>query len=315
MKITCGYFGTPDFSARFLERLLTEAKDHLEVTFVVTQPDKPVGRKQMMTESPVKIIGKKYALPIYENVHTLPTGTLNSCDLALVFAYGRIIKKELLGAPEYGFWNIHPSLLPQYRGASPVVYPLVLGDKETGVTLIKMDEQMDRGPIITQKKMTLEPDMMHNEVLNKLADMSYYILIEAVKKIVTDSVVLAAQAEENATYTKVLARPDGYIANDLLKKLLRNENISPKEMPPIIADYFKTNSLQKYSGDNGIVLLWNLYRSLHPWPGIWTEAIVNDQKKRLKIVKMSYDHGAPQVAQIQLEGKNPMPFLGNPYLS
>ena len=156
MKINLAYFGTPDFSARLLEKVITTSDLPVDLKLAVTQPDKPVGRKQTLTPSPVKEVAKKYGIEVWD--YNLKDQKLKSkneessliknlkqkeIDLVLLYAYGEIIEQELLDTPRYGFWNIHPSLLPKYRGASPITYPIILGDAETGVTLMKMDEKLE----------------------------------------------------------------------------------------------------------------------------------------------------------------------------
>ncbi|MEK7097093.1 MAG: methionyl-tRNA formyltransferase, partial [Patescibacteria group bacterium] len=148
-KIKLAYFGSPDFAADFLEKILLDKSLPVEVKLVVTQPDSPVGRKKILTPTPVKIIALKHNLKVLEIGNFL-----GKLDLVLVYAYGDLIPKELLTLPRNGFWNIHPSLLPKYRGTSPIATPLINGDKITGVTIIKMDEEIDHGPIIAQENLT-----------------------------------------------------------------------------------------------------------------------------------------------------------------
>jgi len=123
-KISLAYFGSPDFSARFLEKLITDTSmyRYIEVKLVVAQPDKPVGRKQIITPTPVKQIVKQYSESEdtkFFAVCCFPSKNfgieLTNLDLALVYAYGDFIPKKILNLPKYGFWNIHPSLLPKYR--------------------------------------------------------------------------------------------------------------------------------------------------------------------------------------------------------
>lgn len=302
------YFGTPSFSAELIKKILTEGKETFNVICVVTQPDKPVGRKQVMTPSPVKQLAQAYGIPTYDNINKEVKEVLDTCDIALVFAYGHIIKPDLLRAPKYGFWNVHPSALPLYRGASPLVFPMLLGDKASAISLIRMDERMDHGPIIAQKSIELPPEIMYSDMLNQMAQMSYYILLESVQNISTSSLVLTAQKEDKASYTQLLSRQSGYISLPLLRKLLKEENLTYEELPEIFLTYLRKNPHVSYNPPNGMQLLWNMYRSLSPWPGVWTEIELEGVKKRLKIVGMAYNEGSPKLTSVQLEGKNPVSY-------
>ncbi|MCX7881582.1 MAG: methionyl-tRNA formyltransferase, partial [Patescibacteria group bacterium] len=177
-KLTLAYFGSPSFSALLLENLLFDYSINriIEIKFVVTQPDQPVGRKQILTPTPVKQIAEKYRIPIYysenskfkapnskqknkilnpndQNCKAIENWKLKieNLDLCLVYAHSMIIPKDWLNLPRLGFWCVHPSLLPKYRGPSPIAYPLIFGDKKTGVTIFQMDEKIDHGPIIAQE--------------------------------------------------------------------------------------------------------------------------------------------------------------------
>ena len=183
-KISLAYFGSPDFSAFFLEKILTDPdlKKAIEVKLVVTQPDRPVGRKQILTETPVKKVAKKYQISNIKyqiDIRNLKL-EIRNFDLALIYAFSHIIPKDLLNAPKLGFWNIHPSLLPKYRGPSPIAYPLIFGEKETGVTIIKMDEKIDHGPIIAQEKLKIEESDRRPDLEKKLTDLGFLMFKELI---------------------------------------------------------------------------------------------------------------------------------------
>ena len=125
-KLKTAYFGTPTFSARLLRQLLDDSSLPIAIKLVVTRPDKPVGRKQIRTPSPVKRLAMERGIEVEHTIKNTKSRIVDF-DLAILFAYGRIIPKDLLEIPTLGFWNIHPSLLPLYRGPSPIAYPLLLG--------------------------------------------------------------------------------------------------------------------------------------------------------------------------------------------
>jgi methionyl-tRNA formyltransferase len=307
-KIKLAYFGTPIFSVELLKKIVEEGRETFDVLFVVTQPDRPVGRKQILTPSPVKTYAQEHGIQVYEHIDEKLIDEIKKCDIALVFAFGEILKSDLLRASKHGFWNVHPSALPLFRGPSPVVFPLLLGEKESAVSLIQMDEKMDHGPIIGQEFLAISPEILHNELLTKMAQMSYYILFESVKKIDTDSLELTVQDESKKTFTQLLLRESGYIKLETIVALLKNEKISPDALPAVYKKFLEKNTETSFEIPNGTILLWNMYRGLTPWPGVWTEIEVNNEKKRLKIIEMSHNNGEPIITKVQVEGKNPMPF-------
>lgn len=293
-KIKLAYFGSPNFAADFLKKLITDTTINqlIEVRLVITQSDQPVGRKQILTPTPVKQVALKHNLEIHdlkliENFKL----KIKNFDLCLVYAYGDLIPKELLDQPKYGFWNIHPSLLPKYRGPSPIATPLINGDKITGVTIIKMDEEIDHGPIISQEKLTIAQNDSRPDLENKLTDLGFIMFKGIVKNVFLGSkatpeslfdsgqarMTTISQQHQSATFTKKLSKQDGFIEFENLKLKIKN---SPE-------------------------VLYNLFRGLSPWPGIWT-SLPND--KRLKITDLSLVDGKLIINKVQLEGKNEVDF-------
>lgn len=287
MKLKLAYFGTPDFSANFLEKILTDKELPIEVKLVVTQPDKPVGKKQIMTASPVKVMAQKYDIKIYNGHNrSLPDLLTNQkIDLCFLFAYGEIIPQELLHIPRLGFWNIHLSLLPKYRGASPVIYPLIMGDQETGITIIKMDELLDHGSIVVQKKTTILAKEKRDELTFRLSKLSFDVFKKEIKKL--EEIKPREQNHKDATYTRRLEKNDGFIPFATLKKALNNEPLVFEELPKIIKEYL--NKHPSLFG-NSAKIIFNFFRGLFPWPGLWTKIKINNQEKRLKIVDLDFVH-------------------------
>ncbi len=339
-KLKIAYFGTPSFSARFLEKLLTDRDIHVEVTLVITQPDKPVGKKQILTSSPVKLVAEKYKIPVKTGIETeVPRREPDSAfhrrgskarrlalsevegdqsrqapffniDLGLLFAYGKILPKKILSIPNHGFWNIHPSLLPKYRGPSPMVYPLLLGDKITGTTLMKMDELMDQGPIIDQESLTIGKNDYRVELENKLTDLGYEVFKRNVNRLAVSgvkSVRFDPQDDTLATYTKLLTKQDGFIPLPVLKQSLINDKLNSHNTPQVVKEYLKKNNLTIEQFNH--LTVYNIFRGLSPWPGLFTEVVINDQKKRLKITGLSHKNDTLIVDRVQLEGKKEVDFV------
>src|SRR3990170_1816171 len=173
------FFGTPLFGQVVLQKLLDE---NFNVVAIVTQPDRPVGRDQKLTPSPVKTLAKERKIKVFtpaSKTELLATGSRLLAlkpDLFVVASYGMIIPQEILELPEKGALNVHPSLLPKYRGASPIQAAILNGETETGVTIILMDEQMDHGPILAQEKIALDPAETTSTAMSKLAQFGSEIL-------------------------------------------------------------------------------------------------------------------------------------------
>ena len=307
-KLTLAYFGSPDFSALFLEKILTdeELKKMVEVKLVVTQPNRPVGRKQILTETPVKKVAKKYQISNIKyqiDIRNLKL-EIRNFDLALIYAFSHIIPKDLLSAPKLGFWNIHPSLLPKYRGPSPIAYPLIFGEKETGVTIIKMDEKIDHGPIIAQEKLKIENTDRRPDLEKKLTDLGFNLFKKTVFN--KDSLYREHYKKQNhkvATYSRLLKKQDGFIPLSTLKKALKNEPLKFEEIPPILKEIRNW----KLEIRNSSKIIYNYFRGLSPWPGIWT---LLPNGKRLKIIDMDFEVTSYklQVTRVQLEGKKEVDF-------
>jgi len=205
------FMGTPEFGAIILEGLI---KNNYKPILVVTSPDKPVGRKQILTPSPVKIIAEKNEIPVAqpERILNLKSEILNlNPDLIVVAAYGQILPKEILEIPKYGSLNVHPSLLPKYQGASPIQAAILNGDKETGVTIFLMDEKIDHGKIVSSIKYQVSSKMTYGELSKKLADLGAELLIKTIPEWVKREIKPVPQDESKATYTKILRKEDGKI--------------------------------------------------------------------------------------------------------
>jgi len=204
--------GTPEFGAVVLDKL---CQSEFRPILVVTAPDKPVGRKQIITPPPVKLLAQKYGIPILQP-EILTNYKLQITnykpDLIVVAAYGKILPKEILEIPKYGCLNVHPSFLPKYRGPSPIQYTILNGDEETGVTIIKMTEKVDSGPIIASEKLKVESEKpTYEELYNKLAEKGANLLLEVIPKRIKGEIEPLPQNEAKATYTKILKREDGKI--------------------------------------------------------------------------------------------------------
>lgn len=260
------FFGTPDYVLPILEILYK----HFKLVAVVTQPPKLTGRKQMKIFSPVDDWAHKRKIATYLDLsENLPTA-----DLGIVASYGKIIPQSVINHFPKGILNIHPSLLPKYRGASPIQHQIIDGLKETGVTIIKMDAQMDHGPIVSSFKNEIEETDTFPTLRRELFERSAQFLIELLPNYLDNKINLKKQDEADATFTKIIKREEGLV--DLVKD-------NPQE-------------IERKS------------RALAPWPGIYTFVDLDGKKLRLKILSLHLEGGKLILDKVQLEGKKPVKF-------
>ncbi|HHD92525.1 MAG TPA: methionyl-tRNA formyltransferase, partial [Candidatus Portnoybacteria bacterium] len=179
------FFGTGEFAEPIFEKLIQEK--NLSMVALVTAPDKPVSRKQILTPPKIKLIAQKYKILVLQPDNPKSEDFLTqiyqlSPDLIVVASYGKILSEQLLQIPKYQGINIHPSLLPKYRGASPIQFTLLNGEKETGVSIIQITSKVDAGAIISQEKIIIDPEDDYSSLQNKLAQLSVIIIKPAIEK-------------------------------------------------------------------------------------------------------------------------------------
>ena len=240
------FIGTGQFAMPILESLI---KNKYNIIKIITAPDKPTGRQQEITPSPIKQIALKHKLPLEQPEKiaeiTLEISKLKP-DLIVLTAYGKIIPKDILDIPRLGCLNLHPSLLPKYRGPSPMQTTILNGEQETGVTIMLMDEKIDHGPIIAQKKMEISSDDSYQTLEKKLAQLAANFLIEILPQYLQNKIKPQLQDESQASHTKILTREDG--------------KIDWQQTAQVIA---------------------RKIRAFYPWPGAWTDF----NGKRVKILQ------------------------------
>lgn len=202
------FMGTPDYSVKTLWALLDAGHD---VVGVFAQPDKPVGRKQILTPPPVKQFAIEKGIPVYQPT-TLRDGTaletLKKLDpeVIVVVAYGKILPKEILDLPKYGCINGHASLLPRHRGASPIQWAIVCGDKYAGVTTMLMDEGMDTGDILEVSKTPIGDTETAEELFDRLSVISAELMISTLDGVKNGTVSPKKQPEEGVTYAPIIKK-------------------------------------------------------------------------------------------------------------
>jgi methionyl-tRNA formyltransferase len=208
------FFGTPDFAVPILETLLTIPQ--IDLLAVFTQPDKPVGRKQQLTPPPVKIFAEKNSLVVFQP-EKIKTNEFEKQlkelkpDVCIVVAYGKIISKNLLSIPKYGWLNVHASLLPKYRGASPIQSAILNGDDKTGVTLMQIDAGLDTGPLLAKKETAIDPADNFQTLHDKLSALGAELVRESLLKFLSGEIKPQLQDNGLATTTKIIHKEDGRI--------------------------------------------------------------------------------------------------------
>lgn len=221
MKIV--FFGSPDFSGLVLESLINSKH---QVIGVVTNEDKKVGRKQILTKTPVKIIAENHNIPIFQfhKIRLEGYETLKSlnADIFITCAYGQIISKQILECAKFGTINVHFSLLPAYRGASPVQSALLQGEKITGVTIMRTDEGIDTGDIICQKSLEIESEDNAETLLNKLARLGASMLGGVLESFENGTIKFTKQGD-NFSYFGTIKKEDGLIDFGKNSKQIENE--------------------------------------------------------------------------------------------
>ena len=291
MKIV--FMGTPDFSVPCL-RALIDSKH--EVVGVICQPDKPVGRKQILTPPPVKTEALAHDLRVLQPA-TLRNGAGRAIleelqpDLVIVVAYGKILPPDFLAYPKYGCVNVHASLLPRYRGASPIHWAILNGDSETGVTTMQMDEGMDTGDILLVKKVPIGPDDTAEALFETLSGVGAEAMLETIEAVEAGTLHPVKQDNSQAVNVGLLTKQLGEI--DWSKPALQ---------------------------------IHNQIRGLYSWPGAytyWNGTVLKIHKARLSEQSSSKapgtvvqtkgglliacgDGGCLELLEVQLAGKKRM---------
>jgi len=284
------YFGTPEFSAEILKKIKENCKD-IEIVAVFTRPDKPRDRGEV-TPSPVKLMAEKLGLFVYTPKSLREEESKNvvinlAADLLVVTAYGLFLPDEILESTKFGATNFHPSLLPKYRGASPVPSAISNGEEVTGVSIIKLVSEMDAGDIISQKEVEILENDTGDSLTDRLANIGAELLVEIINRVSAGDLSQFNNAKpqniNEITITKKLEKEDGKI----------NWNESDE-------------------------LIERKIRAYYPWPGTFStlseiaKRFGKDSKGKnegtlVKVIKAHLDkYKKLRLDEVQLEGKNPI---------
>lgn len=300
MKIV--FMGTPDFSVGALDALVEAGH---EIIAVVTQPDKPKGRSGQMQFPPVKECALRHGLTVLQPVKIKTPEWVDKlrelkADVFVVVAFGQILSKEILDMPKYGCVNIHASLLPKYRGAAPINWAIINGEKETGVTIMQMNEGVDTGDMLSHVVVPIAPKETAESLFDKLAKAGAKLIVETLPKLEAGEIIPVPQDESQSSHVKMMNK-----------------------------------SLGKIDWNQDAVVIERLVRGLNSWPSaytyyqgksvkLWDCDVVEAAAKAvpgtiIAVAKDSFDvatgNGALRVLELQLEGKKRMDtksfLLGN----
>jgi len=205
--------GTPEFAVPTLEALLRSEE---QVVGVVTQPDRPKGRGGALAAPPVKLLCQRAGIPFLQPLKMKDPAFLDALrawqpDLIVVAAFGRILPQIILDLPRHGCINLHGSLLPKYRGAGPIQWAIINGEKETGITTMLMDAGMDTGAILLQERVVIDPEDTAGTLSAKLADLGARLLIETIRRLKAGTLKPVPQDDGQATLAPLLKKDDGVI--------------------------------------------------------------------------------------------------------
>ena len=251
------YMGTPELSSEILEGLI---QNGINIVAVVAQNDKPVGRKGIIMPVPTKVVASKYNIPVYQvekiRLDYEFVKEINP-DLIITCAYGQIVPQGLLDIPKYGCINVHGSLLPKYRGASPIQSALINGEKETGVTIMEMIDKMDAGGMLLKKSFVLEEDDNYTSVCKKISKAGLEGLLECIPLIAENKAVFVPQNEDEVTYCKKILKDDEHLdVNDTVFNVINKiRGLSETPGAYLLMDdqVFKIYKAKKYSDELGNV--------------------------------------------------------------
>lgn len=281
------FMGTPDFAVPALKALHDAGH---EIVAVYSQPPRPKGRGQQVQKSPVHLYAEEQGIPIFnpkslKNAEAQDEFKKLNADVAVVAAYGLILPKAVLDAPKYGCINIHASLLPRWRGASPIQHAIWSGDPETGITLMQMDEGLDTGAVISMERIAITDKTTSSSLHDELSALGGNMIVKAMDELANNGALKSVPQNDESTYAPMLKKENGKINWSLSAAMIDRQ-----------------------------------IRALNPWPGTWAEF----EGKRIRILaaEISPAKGNPgeildrhgnighglKILKIQPEGKNAMDF-------
>ncbi|MFW0079115.1 MAG: methionyl-tRNA formyltransferase [Coxiella endosymbiont of Haemaphysalis qinghaiensis] len=249
MSLNVIFVGTSQFAVPIFQALI---KSKHQVIAVYTQPDRPAGRRQRMVESPVKTLALSQKITVFQPLSLQREEEQKiislKADIMVVVAYGLLLPRTILAAHRFGCINVHASLLPRWRGAAPIQYAILAGDQETGVTIMKMDEELDAGDILTQKSCLIVEEDMTGDLYERLSSLGADLLIETLDKIESGAVQAKKQDASHATYATKIQKKDAELnwyrsATDLARQ------VRAYNPTPVAFTYFKHRRIRIWEAE------------------------------------------------------------------
>jgi len=295
--------GTSKFAEQIFAKLLEVQLPTIRVVGVITAQDKPVGRKQMLTPSPVKKWAIKNNLPVLQPRKIRDLKSIQKIkklkpNLILLCAYGQIIPKKIIDLPKYGILNVHPSLLPKYRGASPIQTTILNGDRKTGITIISIDEKMDHRDIISNFQFPISNKPTYEKLSKELSSAGASLLIKILTDWINKKIKAKQQDHSKATFCKIIKKQDGKI----------NWNNSAIQIERKIRAFHKWPNAYTFWNNKGLKILDA--KPLKIKAGYKAGKVFLDENKNMCV---QTNDQALVLKQVQLEGKKPM--LGRDFLN
>lgn len=270
------FFGTPDFAAIVLQKLIACG---LVPLAVVCNPDRPQGRKKVITPPSTKVLAEKHGVPVLqpEKLSEIKDTLKNlNADFFLIAAYAKILREDIFSIPRLGTLGIHPSLLPKHRGASPLQTAILAGNTETGVSIFRVDAEVDHGPVYGEKALTLAENETYETLMRRLAELGGAYAGELLPRIAAGKILPKEQNHAEATFTKKFTSEDGCVPEeDLLAA--------------------------KHGDAEKSETIYRKIRALNPEPGVWTLR----GGKRVKLLAAELQKSGLKITILQEEGKTP----------
>ena len=287
------YMGTPDFSVPALKALVEAGHD---VVAVVTQPDKPKGRGKEIQMTPVKEQALEFHIPVYQPVKARDPEFVKilsdlAPDVMVVAAFGQLLPKSILDIPKYGCVNIHASLLPKYRGASPIQHAVINGEKESGITTMMMAEGLDTGDMLDQEILALDPKETGGSLHDRLSEVGGTLILKTLKKLEEGTAVRTPQDDTKSSYVGMIKKSMGDIDWSMeaqaIERLVRGLNPWPSAYT---------------SWNNKVIKIWEASVVDKEYEGVYGQ-VVEAGRDRL-VVKTG--KGGLSICELQLQGKKRM---------
>lgn len=294
------FFGTPQFATTVLEALLHK---HIIPALIVTQPDKTSGRKRLPTPPPVKKLAIENKIPLAQptkmDADFLDTLRRIHPDIIITVAYGKIFPESFLRLPKLGCLNVHASLLPFYRGASPIQEAILRGETTTGITLTQMVKELDAGPVYAKRAVTINPHMLYPEVSALLAQSAGEFLVETLPLILKGALKPEPQDASLATRCQLIEKEDGHIYWTETAKTIYDMYRAFFAWPGVYAFWKRSGSLTRVQLKR-IALRDDTSQTNHPLGTVYLEG---------SGVYIQATQGSIEILEIQMEGKKPLPIL------